>query len=286
MKGIILAGGTGSRLSPVTDVMNKQLIPLYDKPTIYYPLSALLLAGIRDVLIISTARDLPLFKELFLDGSRYGISISYKVQESPKGLAEAFIIGEDFIEDGSVAFILGDNFFYGAGLGRILSNAAELESGAAIFGYYVKNPKDFGVVEFDDSGRVLSLEEKPEIPKSNYAVPGIYFYDNSVVEKAKRVTLSARGELEITSINRMYLESSTLKVINLGRGMAWLDTGTFDGLLEAGNFVKTIQSRQGIMIACLEEVAYLKGWISKSALLTRAAELSKTSYGQYLFSLA
>ncbi|MGL5056539.1 MAG: glucose-1-phosphate thymidylyltransferase RfbA [Fusobacteriaceae bacterium] len=286
MKGIILAGGTGSRLSPVTDVMNKQLIPLYDKPTIYYPLSALLLAGIRDVLIISTARDLPLFKELFLDGSRYGISISYKVQESPKGLAEAFIIGEDFIEDGSVALILGDNFFYGAGLGRILSNAAELESGAAIFGYYVKNPKDFGVVEFDDSGRVLSLEEKPEIPKSNYAVPGIYFYDNSVVEKAKRVTLSARGELEITSINRMYLESSTLKVINLGRGMAWLDTGTFDGLLEAGNFVKTIQSRQGIMIACLEEVAYLKGWISKSALLTRAAELSKTSYGQYLFSLA
>lgn len=201
-------------------------------------------------------------------------------------MAEAFIIGEDFIEDSSVALILGDNFFYGAGLGGILSSAASLDSGAAIFGYYVKNPKEFGVVEFDDSGRVLSLEEKPEVPKSNYAVPGIYFYDNSVVEKAKRVTPSARGELEITSINKMYLESSALKVINLGRGMAWLDTGTFDGLLEAGNFVKTIQSRQGIMIACLEEVAYLKGWISKSALLARADELSKTSYGQYLFSLA
>ncbi|MGL5126111.1 MAG: glucose-1-phosphate thymidylyltransferase RfbA, partial [Fusobacteriaceae bacterium] len=237
MKGIILAGGTGSRLSPVTDVMNKQLIPLYDKPTIYYPLSVLMLAGIRDILIISTARDLPLFKKLLLDGSRYGISISYKVQESPKGLAEAFIIGEDFIADDSVALILGDNFFYGAGFSGILETAVKLKSGAAIFGYYVKNPKEFGVVEFDHSGTVLSLEEKPDSPKSNYAVPGMYFYDNSVIEKAKRVTPSLRGELEITSINRMYLESSALKLINLGRGMVWLDTGTFDGLLEAGNFV-------------------------------------------------
>ncbi|MGL5056023.1 MAG: glucose-1-phosphate thymidylyltransferase RfbA [Fusobacteriaceae bacterium] len=285
MKGIILAGGTGSRLSPVTDVMNKQLIPLYDKPTIYYPLSVLMLAGIRDILIISTAHDLPLFKKLLLDGSRYGIRISYKVQESPKGLAEAFIIGEDFIEDDSVALILGDNFFYGAGFSGILSTAVELKSGAAIFGYYVKNPKEFGVVEFDHSGTVLSLEEKPAVPKSNYAVPGMYFYDNSVVEKAKKVTPSLRGELEITSINRMYLESSALKLINLGRGMVWLDTGTFDGLLEAGNFVKTIQSRAGIMIACLEEIAFSKNWISKEELLKRARELSKTAYGDYLLSL-
>ncbi|MGL5051941.1 MAG: glucose-1-phosphate thymidylyltransferase RfbA [Fusobacteriaceae bacterium] len=285
MKGIILAGGTGSRLSPVTDVLNKQLIPLYDKPTIYYPLSVLMLADIREILIISSSRDLGLFKKLFGDGERYGISITYKVQEAPNGLAEAFLIGEDFIKDDSVALILGDNFFYGGGFSAVLESASKLKSGGCIFGYYVKNPKEFGVVEFTDSGKVISLEEKPEFPKSNYAVPGIYFYDKSVVEKAKNVKPSDRGELEITSINKMYLEENNLNLISLGRGMAWLDTGTFDGLLEAGNFVKTIQSRQGIMIACLEEVAYLKGWISKSTLLARAAQLSKTSYGQYLFSL-
>ncbi len=284
MKGIILAGGTGSRLYPVTAVISKQVVPIYDKPMIYYPLSVLMLANIKDILLISTARDIPMFRELLGDGSTLGVKISYEIQDSPKGLAEAFIIGENFIGDDSVALILGDNLFYGHGFTGILERASSLKSGANIFGYFVKNPKEFGVVEFSSDGKVLSLEEKPEIPKSNYAVPGIYFYDNSVIEKAKRVTPSERGELEITSINRMYLEEGGLNVINLGRGMAWLDTGTFDGLLEASNFVKTIQSRQGIMIACLEEIAYLKGWIDKETLLKRGAELSKTTYGEYLLS--
>ncbi|WP_293722683.1 glucose-1-phosphate thymidylyltransferase RfbA [uncultured Cetobacterium sp.] len=284
MKGIILAGGTGSRLYPVTAVISKQVVPIYDKPMIYYPLSVLMLANIKDILLISTARDIPMFRELLGDGSSLGIKISYEIQDSPKGLAEAFIIGENFIGDDSVALILGDNLFYGHGFTGILERASSLKSGANIFGYFVKNPKEFGVVEFAEDGRVVSLEEKPEIPKSNYAVPGIYFYDNSVIEKAKRVLPSERGELEITSINRMYLEEGGLNVINLGRGMAWLDTGTFDGLLEASNFVKTIQSRQGIMIACLEEIAYLKGWIDKETLLKRGAELSKTTYGEYLLS--
>ena len=284
MKGIILAGGTGSRLYPVTAVISKQVVPIYDKPMIYYPLSVLMLANIKDILLISTARDIPMFRELLGDGSTLGVKISYEIQDSPKGLAEAFIIGENFIGDDSVALILGDNLFYGHGFTGILERASSLKSGANIFGYFVKNPKEFGVVEFSSDGKVLSLEEKPEIPKSNYAVPGIYFYDNSVIEKAKRVLPSERGELEITSINRMYLEEGRLNVINLGRGMAWLDTGTFDGLLEASNFVKTIQSRQGIMIACLEEIAYLKGWIDKETLLKRGAELSKTTYGEYLLS--
>ncbi|MGL5701727.1 MAG: glucose-1-phosphate thymidylyltransferase RfbA, partial [Cetobacterium sp.] len=233
MKGIILAGGTGSRLYPVTAVISKQVVPIYDKPMIYYPLSVLMLANIKEILLISTARDLPMFRELLGDGSSLGISISYEIQDSPKGLAEAFIIGENFIGDDSVALILGDNLFYGHGFTGMLERASSLENEANIFGYFVKNPKEFGVVEFSSDGKVLSLEEKPEIPKSNYAVPGIYFYDNSVIEKAKRVTPSERGELEITSINRMYLEEGRLNVINLGRGMAWLDTGTFDGLLEA-----------------------------------------------------
>lgn len=284
MKGIILAGGTGSRLYPVTAVISKQVVPIYDKPMIYYPLSVLMLANIKEILLISTARDLPMFRELLGDGSSLGISISYEIQDSPKGLAEAFIIGENFIGDDSVALILGDNLFYGHGFTGMLERASSLENEANIFGYFVKNPKEFGVVEFSSDGKVLSLEEKPEIPKSNYAVPGIYFYDNSVIEKAKRVLPSERGELEITSINRMYLEEGRLNVINLGRGMAWLDTGTFDGLLEASNFVKTIQSRQGIMIACLEEIAYLKGWIGRETLLKRGVELSKTAYGEYLLS--
>lgn len=285
MKGIILAGGSGTRLYPVTEAISKQMIPIYDKPMIYYPLSILMLAGIREILIISTSRDIPVFKELLEDGSELGLSISYKIQESPKGLAEAFIIGEKFIGKDSVSLILGDNLFYGHGFTGMLEKAVNNKLGATIFGYYVKNPKDFGVVEFNENGEVISLEEKPENPKSNYAVPGIYFYDNSVIEKAKSVTPSERGELEITSINDMYLKERKLNVISLGRGMAWLDTGTFDGLLEASNFVKTIQTRQGIMIACLEEIAYNKGWIDNSQLLKLSKTLEKTSYGEYLLSL-
>lgn len=285
MKGIILAGGSGTRLYPVTEAISKQMIPIYDKPMIYYPLSILMLAGIREILIISTSRDIPVFKELLEDGSELGLSISYKIQESPKGLAEAFIIGEKFIGKDSVSLILGDNLFYGHGFTGMLEKAVNNKLGATIFGYYVKNPKDFGVVEFNENGEVISLEEKPENPKSNYAIPGIYFYDNSVIEKAKSVTPSERGELEITSINDMYLKERKLNVISLGRGMAWLDTGTFDGLLEASNFVKTIQTRQGIMIACLEEIAYNKGWIDNSQLLKLSKTLEKTSYGEYLLSL-
>lgn len=285
MKGIILAGGSGTRLYPVTKAISKQMIPIFDKPMIYYPLSILMLAGIREILIISTDRDTLVFQELLGDGNELGLSISYKIQESPKGLAEAFIIGEEFIKKDSVALILGDNLFYGHGFTGMLEKAIKNESGATIFGYYVKNPKDFGVVEFDERGKVVSLEEKPKNPKSNYAIPGIYFYDNSVIEKAKIVLPSERGELEITSINEMYLKEDNLNVISLGRGMAWLDTGTFDGLLEASNFVKTIQTRQGIMIACLEEIAYNKGWIDDKQLLKLSKSLEKTSYGEYLLSL-
>lgn len=285
MKGIILAGGSGTRLYPVTKAISKQMIPIFDKPMIYYPLSILMLSGIREILIISTTRDILVFQELLGNGKELGLSISYEVQESPKGLAEAFIIGEEFIGNDSVALILGDNLFYGHGFTGMLEKAINNELGATIFGYYVKNPKDFGVVEFNIDGKVVSLEEKPNNPKSNYAIPGIYFYDNSVIEKAKAVTLSERGELEITSINEMYLKENTLNVISLGRGMAWLDTGTFDGLLEASNFVKTIQTRQGIMIACLEEIAYNKGWIDDKQLLKLSKSLEKTSYGEYLLSL-
>lgn len=285
MKGIILAGGSGTRLYPVTKAISKQMIPIFDKPMIYYPLSVLMLSGIREILIISTARDVLVFQELLGSGNDLGLSISYKIQESPKGLAEAFIIGEEFIGEDSVALILGDNLFYGHGFTGMLKKAVNKKSGATIFGYYVKNPKDFGVVEFDKDGKVISLEEKPKTPKSNYAIPGIYFYDNSVIEKAKKVLPSERGELEITSINEMYLKENSLNVINLGRGMAWLDTGTFDGLLEASNFVKTIQTRQGIMIACLEEIAYNKSWIDDNQLLKLSKSLEKTSYGEYLLSL-
>ena len=282
MKGIILAGGSGTRLYPITKAISKQINPIYDKPMIYYPLSILMLAGINEILVISTPRDLPLFKELLGTGKDLGIRLEYSVQENPNGLAEAFIIGEEFIGNDSCALILGDNIFYGHGLTGILQEAQKKKNGATIFGYYVNNPKDFGVVEFDNNGRVISLEEKPQSPKSNYAVPGLYFYDNTVIEKAKKVKPSKRGELEITSINEMYLKEGTLNVVSFGRGMAWLDTGTHDALLEAGNFVKTIQSRQGVMVACLEEIAYRNGWITKEQVLELAKPLMKSKYGKYL----
>lgn len=282
MKGIILAGGSGTRLYPITKAISKQINPIYDKPMIYYPLSILMLAGINEILVISTPRDLPLFKELLGTGKDLGIRLEYSVQENPNGLAEAFIIGEEFIGNDSCALILGDNIFYGHGLTGILQEAQKKKNGATIFGYYVNNPKDFGVVEFDNNGRVISLEEKPQSPKSNYAVPGLYFYDNTVIEKAKKVKPSKRGELEITSINDMYLKEGILNVVSFGRGMAWLDTGTHDALLEAGNFVKTIQSRQGVMVACLEEIAYRNGWITKEQVLELAKPLMKSKYGKYL----
>ena len=285
MKGIVLAGGSGTRLYPVTKAISKQLLPLYDKPMIYYPISVLMLAGIKDILIISTPRDLPLYKDLLGDGSSLGIKFSYEVQENPNGLAEAFIVGEEFIGNDSVALILGDNVFHGHRFTEILERTTKLEEGALIFGYYTNNPEDFGVVEFDDEWNVLSIEEKPENPKSNYIVPGLYFYDNDVIEIAKNVKPSARGEVEITSINEEYLERGKLKVEILGRGMAWLDTGTHVGLLEASNFIETIQKRQGLYIACLEEIAYLKGYITKEQLLLTAKELEKTDYGKYLFKL-
>lgn len=285
MKGIILAGGSGTRLYPITKAISKQINPIYDKPMIYYPISILMLAGIREILIISTPRDLPLFKELLGSGEDFGVKFEYAIQEKPNGLAEAFIIGEKFIGNDSCALVLGDNIFYGHGLTGMLKEAEARKDGATIFGYYVTNPQDFGVVEFDEKGKVISLEEKPQNPKSNYAVPGLYFYDNTVVEKAKKVKPSKRGELEITSINEMYLQEGKLHVVNFGRGMAWLDTGTHDALLEAANFVKTIQSRQGVMVACLEEIAYRNGWISKEKVLELAKPLMKSKYGEYLVNL-
>lgn len=285
MKGIILAGGSGTRLYPVTKAISKQITPIYDKPLIYYPLSVLMLAGIKDILVISTPRDIGTFEELLGNGSDLGLKIEYAIQEHPNGLAEAFIIGENFIGNDACALVLGDNMFYGHGFTGIVKEAAKRETGATIFGYYVNDPKSFGVVEFDKNGKAISLEEKPKVPKSNFAIPGLYFYDNSVIEKAKMVKPSKRGELEITTLNEMYLNEGTLNVLSLGRGMAWLDTGTHDGLLEASNFVKTIQSRQGVMVACLEEIAYGNGWISKEKVEELAKPLLKSDYGKYLMNL-
>lgn len=285
MKGIILAGGSGTRLYPITKAISKQLTPVYDKPMIYYPLSVLMLAGIVDILIISSPKDLPLFQDLFSDGSQYGLSLSYAVQEKPNGLAEAFIIAEEFIGEDSCALVLGDNIFHGHGLTGMLREAVNTNTGATIFGYQVQNPTAYGVVQFDGNGKAISLEEKPLRPKSNYAIPGLYFYDNNVVEKAKSIKPSARGELEITDLNRIYLEEGLLKVINMGRGMAWLDTGTHDNLLEASNFVSAVQKRQGLYIACIEEIAYRMGYISTEQLLSLAETLVKTHYGEYLKSL-
>ena len=286
MKGIILAGGSGTRLYPMTKSISKQILPIYDKPMIYYPLSVLMLSGIREVLIISTPRDLRCFEELLQDGKELGMNITYKVQEKPNGLAEAFIIGEEFIGKDSVALVLGDNIFFGQAFSPILKEAAKLKKGAEIFGYLVKDPRDYGVVEFDKDRNVISIEEKPENPKSKYAVPGLYFYDNSVIEKAKSIKPSKRGELEITDLNRLYLEEKSLKVNLLGRGFAWLDTGTHKNLLQASNFIETIQERQGNYIACIEEIAYRNGWITKEELLKLAETLLKTDYGKYLVEVA
>jgi len=288
VKGIILAGGSGTRLYPVTKAVSKQILPLYDKPMVYYPLSVLMLAGIREVLIISTPRDLPLFRELFGGDGRIGMRFEYKVQESPRGLADAFLVGADFIGGDTCALVLGDNVFYGRGFSLTLKNAADRiieKGGGAIFGYYVKDPTSYGVVEFDAQGRALSIEEKPEKPKSHYAVPGLYFYDNEVVQIAKNIKPSARGEIEITAVNNAYLEKGRLSVEVLGRGMAWLDTGTYDGLLEAANFIETIQKRQGMYVSCIEEIAYNNGWITKDDLLKLANEY-KTEYGSYLKYIA
>ena len=285
MKGIILAGGSGTRLYPITKAISKQITPIYDKPMIYYPLSVLMLAGIKEILVISTPRDVFVFEELLEDGNKFGLKISYAVQQNPNGLAEAFLIGEKFIGNDSCALVLGDNIFYGHGFTGMLRAASLKKKGATIFGYYVNNPKDFGVVEFDEKGKAISLEEKPENPRSNYAIPGLYFYDNTVVEKAKRVKPSKRGELEITTLNEMYLNEKNLNVVSLGRGMAWLDTGTHDALLEASNFVKTIQSRQGVMVACPEEIAYRNGWIDRNKIKELVKPLLKSEYGKYLLAL-
>ncbi len=286
MKGIILAGGSGTRLYPLTKVTSKQLLPIYDKPMIFYPLSVLMLAGIREILIISTPTDLPNFERLLGDGSQYGLSLSYKVQPSPDGLAQAFILGEEFIGDDTAAMILGDNIFYGAGLSKHLKEAAAREEGATVFGYYVEDPERFGVVEFDKDGKAISIEEKPKQPKSNYAVTGLYFYDRKVCERAKNLQPSARGELEITDLNRIYLEEGKLNVVTLGRGYAWLDTGTMDSLADATEFVRVIQSREGIIISAPEEIAYNRGWITKDELLAAADAYGKSPYGKHLRNVA
>lgn len=286
MKGIILAGGIGTRLYPITHAISKQLLPIYDKPMIYYPLSTLMLAKIKEILIISNPEYIDLYKRLFQDGSHLGMKIEYKVQEKPRGIADAFLVGEDFIGKDSVALILGDNVFYGVGLRLILEKASNLRDGAIIFGYYVNNPQEFGVVEFDKNGKVISLEEKPKKPKSNYAVPGLYFYDETVVEKAKKLKPSKRGELEITDLNKEYLKEGNLKVEILGRGFAWLDTGTYDGLANATEFVRTLQERTGLYIACIEEIAYRNGWISRDKLIELGKKYNKTEYGQYILKIA
>jgi len=286
MKGIILAGGAGTRLYPITRSISKQIIPVYDKPMIYYPLSVLMLAGIREILIISTPADIGLYEHLFGDGSQLGLKIAYKIQPSPDGLAQAFILGDEFIGSDNVCMILGDNIFYGYNFRSILEEAASIDDGTVVFGYYVNDPERYGVVEFDENGKVISIEEKPEHPKSNYAVTGLYFYSNDVVEKAKKLKPSKRGELEITDLNRVYLEEKRLNVKLLGRGFAWLDTGTHDSLLQASNFIATIEQRQGLKVSCIEEIAYKKGFISKDQLVELARPLSKNQYGQYLLRLA
>ena len=286
MKGIILAGGSGTRLYPITQAISKQIIPVYDKPMIYYPLSVLMLAGIREVLIISTPKDIHLYQDLLKDGSQLGMQLSYVIQPSPDGLAQAFLLGEEFIGNDSVCLVLGDNIFYGYGFGKILLDTAKLKEGAVVFGYYVKDPDRYGVAEFDAKGNVLSLEEKPKQPKSNYAVTGLYFYGNDVVKKAKSLKPSPRGELEITDLNRLYLEEKRLKVELLGRGMAWLDTGTHESLLQASNFIFTIEERQGLKVSCIEEIAYTRGFITKEQLLKLAEPMKKNQYGEYLMKIA
>ena len=286
MKGIILAGGAGTRLYPLTKAISKQIMPVYDKPMIYYPLSTLMLAGIREILIISTPRDLPVFQELFGSGEQLGLQMSYEVQDYPRGLADAFIIGEKFIGEDNVALVLGDNIFYGQSFTKVLQRVAAREEGATIFGYYVKDPREYGVADFDENGRALSIDEKPEHSKTNYAVPGLYFYDNDVVEIAKNVKPSARGEIEITSVNNEYLRRGTLHVETLGRGFAWLDTGNHDALLDAADYVSAVQKRQGLYISCIEEIAYKKGFINKEQLIALAQPLLKTAYGRYLMDVA